>query len=332
MAMATGTALALGGGALLGGIAGGGGSRQTTSTSVPAPNYIETSLQEDALQNYLKQQNLINQQEASIKGGQNVQQGARGTLEDIFNGTAYDLNPAQMQQIENVRNANIAAGMGNVNEFIQNQLQGVNASAAERGVRGQALSELQGRAIGEGARQVANLTAQANQIAAQQSMDNPYRQAQLSGGLASQNSNFMEQLRQNAINNRNVMQNPALMQYYQSDRMGSPSQTTSTPGSFGSVLGGALGGAGSIAGGMGNLMQGQAALNRYPSQPVRMAHGGFVPGHQKTIGDSIRNDVVDVKASPGEMIIPVSFAHDEKLSKAFVEYMHRMKKESKEAA
>lgn len=310
---------ALLGGALAGGLSGAGGSSSSQSMSRPGATDDEMALQKNAFNSYFANLDNVRAQENAVGQGAGVQQGARDQLQNIFNGTAYDVTPQMQQQIDNVRNANIQAGAGDINNFVQQSLQGVNSSAADRGVRGQALGQAQGTAVAEGARQFGNLVGQANATAAQQAMDNPYRQAQLSGGLANQNANFMENLRQQAITNRSNLANPALLGYYQNERSGNATQTSNTPGSLGSTLGGALGGAGSFAGGYGNLLRGQAAINQYPGK----AHGGFIDGISTMRGDHAANDTVPVRLSPGELVIPKSHAHDAKLAKAFVDYMFK---------
>lgn len=62
----------------------------------------------------------------------------------------------------------------------------------------------------------------------------------------------------------------------------------------------------------------------------RMAHGGRVPGHKILPGDTILNDTVDIKATPGEVIIPASHAHDEELAKAFIKFHFKKEKEELE--
>jgi len=59
-----------------------------------------------------------------------------------------------------------------------------------------------------------------------------------------------------------------------------------------------------------------------------MAHGGVVPGKALIPGDHIDNDTVDIKASPGEIIIPRSIAEHEKapeVAKKFVDLVLSLK-------
>lgn len=236
------------GGAALGAIAGAGGSEQTTTRNIAPAGSRERELQDMSFQNYLAQQNLVGQQEAGLSQAEPIQQAARGNLMDIFGGGAFQATPEEEMRINQYRQALIDQGTADVQNMMNPLFQRAMNSAGVRGVRGQALSQLQGDVLSAGAREMGNLTRQANVTAAQQLMDNPYRRAALQGNLASQGANFMEQLRQNAINNRNILQNPALMQSLQNERFAAAGTTTTTPGSFGSALGGALGGAGALLG------------------------------------------------------------------------------------
>lgn len=285
--MPSGVGLALAGGAVLGGIAGAGDKNSTTSRNISPPTSQERDLQQKSLESYLQQLSLAQQGEAGIQGGQGVQSAARGSLEGILNGSSFGLTPQEYQQIQATRQAQIDLGQQDVNKYLDQALQGVNASAAERGVRGQALSQLQGSAIQAGADQMGRLIGQANLTAAQQAQQAPLSRLGIQGGLANSNANFMENLRQQAIANRQALQSPALMQALQNERLGSASETTNTPGSFGSVVGGALAGAGAGASAYGNL-------NR-PAYPQSKAQGGRIqaqptpdPWRRKEVQDFAR--------------------------------------------
>ena len=60
-----------------------------------------------------------------------------------------------------------------------------------------------------------------------------------------------------------------------------------------------------------------------------MAHGGFVPGQAQVAGDSTKNDKVDAKLSPGEIVIPRSHAHDAEKAKEFIDHLLKGEKKSK---
>ena len=54
---------------------------------------------------------------------------------------------------------------------------------------------------------------------------------------------------------------------------------------------------------------------------LRFSDGGRVPGQAMVPGDSEINDVVDIKASPGEIVIPRSAAQDKESAKEFIDNM-----------
>lgn len=336
------TSIALGLGALgaVGGAISGGSDEVTTSgRNVAPPSQRELDLQNQSMSNYLQQLAMANQQESAIGQGQGLQETSRGTLQDVIGGEAFNINPEQQNQINAIRQASVDAGTGNIQQFVNQNLSDVSNSAGVRGLRGQAVSELQGRAIGEGARQIANLQGQANVTAAQQSLDVPFRQAQLQGSLANSNSNFMENLRNQAMQNRQQLQNPVLMQTLQQERQGNASTTTTNPGSFGKAVGGALGGFGSVANGTLGFANGvrnlSAPKTNYAELPVPQMSdygfwkGGFVPGRERVEGSHPENDTIRARLSAGELVIPKEFAQDPKLSKAYVDFMHKKNSDAK---
>jgi len=372
------TSLALGAGALgaIGGaVAGGSDETITAGKRVAPPTQRELDLQNQSFNSYMKQLALSQQGEDAISGGSGIQDTSRGTLENVIGGQAFNINPEQQAQIEAIRNATVQAGTGDIQNFVNQNLSSISNSGGVRGLRGQALSELQGRSIGEGARQISNITGQANATAAQQALDVPFKQAQMQGNLANQNANFMETLRQQAIQNRQQLQNPILMQSLQNERLGSAEAYQTTPGSFGKALGGAAAGFGSMGAGVAGFGKGMKDLNSagyahggvvqpekdrawnqrekeefsdvFKQQPGSFedrlrrpfssnedeednyAKGGFVRGGSAPIaGDHTMNDTVHAKLSPGEIVIPRSFAHDPDLSKAFINYLHKKNKPS----
>lgn len=360
--MAVGTGLALGLGSLVGGLAGGSDETQTRTVNIAPPSGMERDAQEKSWQSYLQQLNLAQQGEQGIQGGAGVQGAARQSLESILGGQAFNLTPEEQQRIQDIRSSMISQGSDEVQKMINENIQRANASAATRGVRGQALSELQGRGISAGAEQMGNLVQQANLVAAQQAQQAPLQRIGLQGGLANQNANFMEQLRQQAIANRQALQNPVLMNNLQQERMAAAGVTNTNPASFGDIAGGALAGAGagikalSLFDQQKKMAQGgrvdndpykrqeirdfargasqggsweeafnniRQAVTGQQKKPIKMAEGGFVPGQSAFAGDSMLNDTVDVSLSPGEIVVPKSFAKDPKLAKAFIDYQFR---------
>lgn len=288
MAVSTSAAI-LGSGAIsaLGGaISGGSDSSSTTQGYVPPPGEQEQRLQEQSFQNYLQQQQIQNQMEQGISGGQPLQDTSRQTLQNIIGGQAFDVDPNTQARIQGVRDATIAAGRTDIQKFLDENMSGLSRSAGQRGVRGQALSELQGRGVSASADQYGRLIQGANVTAANQALNMPLQYAQLQGGFANQNSNFADALRQQAFNNRQQLQNPALMQALQRDRLGAASQTNTQQGSLGGAIGGALGGFGAGAAGGANLANafggggGANDARNYATQQVPSSGGFYMPQGQ----------------------------------------------------
>lgn len=248
-----GVVAAIGGGGLLGMIAGSQDQVTSQQKNVAAPSEEERGLQHNAINDYLKSLTMQDQQDSAISNGQGIQDNARASLSGILDGSSFGLSPQEQQQISSIRDANIAAGQGDIQNFVNNNLSTVNNQAAQRGVRGQALSQLQTGALNEGTRQYGNLVAQANAQAAQQSLATPFQRVGIQAQSANANSNFMEQLRQQAISNRNNLSNPGLLNYFQNGRLGAAGTTSTQEANIGTMIGGALGGAGSVAGAIGGL-------------------------------------------------------------------------------
>ena len=54
---------------------------------------------------------------------------------------------------------------------------------------------------------------------------------------------------------------------------------------------------------------------------LKFEAGGHVPGKAPVDGNSLKNDVVDAKLSPGEVVLPRTISHDPKKAKKFVELL-----------
>ncbi len=341
----TSLALGLGGlGAIAGGISGAQGSTQSTTKNIAPAGAMEQQLQQDSLNNYNQQQGLVDQQQSQLPQAQQFQGQAQGVLGNVLNGSQFNITPQQQAQIDSIRNASIQAGQGDIQNFVNQNLGQVQSDAANRGLRGQALSELQGRTVNEGTRLYSNLVGQANQTAAQQSLDSPYRQAALQANTAQNNMSYADQLRQQAINNRNTLQNPALMNSLTQQREAAAGTTQTTPGNFGSAAGGVLAGIGSGLGAGGGLAKafGSGGVGSSVGSPgvgsggtsdfngsnglgnYNFAHGGVVPGGMPNFrGDHIANDTTIIHATPGEGVIPLSHMKSPDLAIAYIKHMHK---------
>jgi hypothetical protein len=104
---------------------------------------------------------------------------------------------------------------------------------------------------------------------------------------------------------------------------------------LGKIVGGVAGGAGAamMAAHGGEVPDGQATTGMaYPQIGPALVGGGKVPGKALTPGDSPRNDVVDAKLSPGEIVLPRSVTKGEDApdaAKRFVQAILRRKNAGK---
>lgn len=76
---------------------------------------------------------------------------------------------------------------------------------------------------------------------------------------------------------------------------------------------------------MGGLMGGLGAF-------LAKNQGGYIPGPEIVKGDSIKNDVVPVMASAGEIVIPKSKAFDPAKAKAFIDQLMKQKQPKAEGS
>lgn len=77
------------------------------------------------------------------------------------------------------------------------------------------------------------------------------------------------------------------------------------------------GGAINAIGGAGAMLA-MAKGGKVP-HPITFLGGGGVPGRANVPGDSLKNDTVDAKLSPGEIVIPRSLVHNPGKAKSFIE-------------
>jgi hypothetical protein len=195
----------------------------------------------------------------------------------------------------------IQQGTADVGFNTQQGLQQVAGSAAGRGMRGQALSSMQGQVLQNQQRVVGDVSNQANTMAAQQYLNTPLQRIQAQQGLIGQGMSLADQLRQNAFANRQALQDPALMQYLQRERMANSTQTQVTPGQRGGFMGavgGALGGAGQGFGIGANIASGFRDLSA-GSRPS----GAYGYG-QSAAGNSGKTTTGAIAKGPYDYLMP----------------------------
>lgn len=258
--MAIGTAAAIGIGTAAAGALGGAisGSKKTPGTVMQnaygAVGDQERKMQQQAMQQYLRSIGLMNEQDQAISELSPLRQQSLQGIQGLLSGQAMQATPEELQQIEQLRQAQIQLGTQDINRLLGEATGQTAASAGVRGLRGQALAELQGRNVQAAGQQIGNVVNQAGVMAAQQVMDNPYRRIAAQSPFLQQGLTYQDQLRQNAAQNRTLASNPGLLQYFQQGRQ----QVGTTPSSGGG-LGGAIGGflsGGAAGAGLGSQLGG----------------------------------------------------------------------------
>jgi hypothetical protein len=264
------------------------GKSQTTSFAAASPE--ELDLQRQSIAQYMKQLELNNQQEAGISQYDPMRQQALQGYGDILGGQAFNMTAQEQQNIQNLRNSSIAQGTEDVNRYTQEGIRQVQGAAGTRNLRGQALGALQGQVVEQGQRQIGDITRQANQFAQQQAISLPYQRIQAQQPFLQQGLSYGDQLRQQAIQNRQLAQNPIALQRMQQERMAA--STTSSPGQKGSVgaaiaggLGGAIGGAGDFL----NLAQGFNDIGALRGAAAGRSSGGG-SGSSYNLGSGLNFD------------------------------------------
>lgn len=200
------------------------GTQQTTFDS---RGKTEQELLDASIANYGKQQDLVALQEEGITARSGVQESARGSLQSIMGGQAFELSPGEQARIDRLRQAGIDVGSNAVNAMLTERLGEVSADAARRGLRGQAFTQLQGDALGEAAKSLERQTLEANRIAAEQAISMPGQRVGIQAGTAGQFADFSDQLQQQAIQNRQSLQDPIALQQLRDERLKGGKTTTS---------------------------------------------------------------------------------------------------------
>lgn len=189
---------------------GGQYSSLTNKTFAPA-SAQESTLQAQAVQQYNQQLGLTDQEQQAAQNTGAFTDAASAQQLGVVNGQGFDLTPDEQARITAQRQAAIQAGNTDIQTNLQNNIGAVQQSAGVRGLRGQAVGQLAGTAVSGADKDYANLVNQANLTAAQQAVTLPQQRLQIQNQAAQAGLTFAEQLRQNAINNRQSAANPAIL-------------------------------------------------------------------------------------------------------------------------
>lgn len=239
-----------------------------TQNSVAPAGAQEQALQSQGLQNSIQAGQLATGLEGQIGNAQNFQNQAQAGASNVLNGSAFNMTPEEQQRVQTLRDSLYNQGTQDVNYQAQQGLNGVVNSAGGRGLRGQALGALQGQVLDSANRNITSVANNANTIQAQQSLQVPQQRVQAQQSTINQGLSFADQLRQQALNNRQNLSNPAMLQYMQRERQlnGSSTDVGTSPGQQGGFWNGVAGG---IAGGTaglgtaGNLLRGIGSYNNW---------------------------------------------------------------------
>ena len=215
----------------------------------------QKALEQMSMEDFKRQRELATMLEQQIQGREGIQGQAQGTIGGLLSGEGFALTPEEQMRINQLSQARVQQGASQIDRMLDERLKNIQRQSAARGVRGQALSELQGQAVRGGAEALTDIVNQSNVLAAQQQMQLPQQRAALQANLGTNFSNFADALRQQALNNRTVTQNPALLSGLRQERL----QSTPGPGVFDAISGG-LSGAQATLGSVGNI---RTALDKW---------------------------------------------------------------------
>jgi hypothetical protein len=301
MAIATGTAIALGGGALLGGIAGSQGQRQTSERTIGPESLLGARLggftqsQHDALnaawargdtaevqrlQKLKESGGEVGQQYSAlgdmVNAGPGMSDVTRGlesqrSLADLYrqyaeggyNPTAQDISSSQTLAQSLFNPQRIA-----MQQAFQDQSTEANRRAA---VMGRSMNDpiLAAKLAQEQTRQSSMLEANQGAWSTQYSMQQPMMRL----GFKEQQTNVLQGLASQAMQNRQTLLGigSGLLNSERNFQMGQGTTTTTSGGGFGGFLQGAMGGAGTAMSAYGSMSQANyfdaAAKNLTPPAP-----------------------------------------------------------------
>lgn len=252
-----------------------------------APGAAENKLVNQAQGQYNKQLGLIDQQQAGLAALDPLRQQALQGYQGVLDGSAFQANQQDLSQIGQLRDAQIQLGTQDIQRLLGEATGMTNSQAGVRGLRGQALAQLQGQNTQQAAQQIGSVVNQANAQAAQMAIDNPYRRVAAQGQAMQTGLTYQDQLAQQAIQNRQLASNPALLSYYQGNR--SQQGSLNTPKQGGGFLDGVVGGLSGAAAGAGAAGQALAGYGQY--QQYANAGGGFNAGMVPSASQGLQTSI-----------------------------------------
>jgi len=297
----------------IGGMLGLGGGDSGTGVDGPASANLISTVDQTQLQNALAgvqgsagaQQALL--QALQAQNGLGNQSAVFNQLQGVANGTGP--NPAQ-QQFQNNANqlgAQSAGLMGSqkgMSPALQARMVAQQQAGAQQNVAGQGAEALASQQLGA----MGAMGNMANNMATNQV------------GQTNANNASALQLQQNLLGGAGQLNN-ALVGNQSSINNANSGMAQGIMGNQQAMIGGMFKGASAAAGGM--AMGGEVPNGPQSSfgKSLTMKGGGFVPGQAKVAGDSPKNDTVDAKLSPGEIVLPRTVVNSKNPSEAAAKFV-----------
>lgn len=251
-----------------------GNQSGTSQTTLNPLSGEQQQLQQNSLQNYMRQLALAQQYEQNLGGAQDLQNQAQTQYGNVLSGKAFQASPQQQALIQQQRDSSVQQSTADINRLLDERLGQLGVQAGARGLRGQAYSQLQGDTVRTAAEQYGNTVRGADSAAAQQSLQMPYQTVAAQSPYIQNGMNFADSMNLQAQQNRMTAQNPYLLQLLQNERLqtgltsntGNSSGQTVGKGEEGSFWGAVQGGLMGLGGGLGTGASAANAMNR-PKYP-----------------------------------------------------------------
>lgn len=260
MGLETAALIGIGAGGVGGAITGAMGTPdQQTNLKAKTPEQL--AQERLSAEEFAKARQMAGQFEQSVDQFGGLSQAGQDQLMALLSGQGMMPTESELEQIQRLRDMRIQAGRVGIEQMLTPQLQELSSRLAQRGVRGQAATELQGRTLGAAGDALARLIAENDALQAQQQIAMPMQRAQMQAQLGQFAAPLRAEMQQRAIQNRLAMQNPALLQLEERARLAQPIQP-GQPGGLGGALGGFFGGAGQMFGTVGSGLEGFGAAKK----------------------------------------------------------------------
>lgn len=222
----------------------------TSSMELGDRSIKQRNMEQYSYNQYLKQLEAANLSQKIATESDPLRQAALAQQLGLLTGEAFaGPNEQEQAQIDALRQSMVTQGSQDINKMLDERMRQTVSGAAGRGLRGQALGELQGRVIDAGSEELGRLVNQANLTAAQNAISLPQQRLAMQNQAANQAQAYTNMLAQQALQNRTITQNPYLMQQLQNERLatatqkqGTVNRTPGAKGGFWNAVTGGLGG------------------------------------------------------------------------------------------